>query len=28
MHEWPLLIFTLLVQASVGLTLFTAVSAS
>jgi len=27
MHEWPLLIFTLLVQASVGLTLFTALSA-
>ncbi|MEX5411345.1 dimethyl sulfoxide reductase anchor subunit family protein [Atlantibacter hermannii] len=27
MHEWPLLIFTLLVQASVGLTLFTAVNA-
>lgn len=28
MHEWPLLIFTLLIQASVGLTLFTAVCAS
>lgn len=27
MHEWPLLIFTLLVQASVGLTLFSAVNA-
>lgn len=27
MHEWPLLFFTLLVQASVGLTLFTAVNA-
>ncbi|WP_312979467.1 dimethyl sulfoxide reductase anchor subunit family protein [Atlantibacter sp.] len=27
MHEWPLLIFTLLVQASVGLTLFTALGA-
>lgn len=27
MHEWPLLIFTLLVQASVGLTLFSAINA-